>query len=184
MDHFDLIAPIYDHLAGKPDKARYKRLLNLPCEGHLLDAGGGTARISANIRDWAGHVVVNDLSHGMLRQAGKKTILCVESRVEQLPFADETFDRILIVDALHHFNDQTLAIRDLLRVLKCGGRMAIEEYDLNNTGVRLLALAEKFIGMGSVFLKPSKIRDMIHANGVKAKIEHPSRFTAWIIADK
>ena len=184
MDHFDFIAPIYDHLAAKPDKAHYQRLLKLPCEGHLLDAGGGTARISSHLRDLIGQVVVNDLSHRMLRQAGKKNILCVESRVEQLPFADETFDRILIVDALHHFKNQTLAISDLLRVLKPGGRMAIEEYDLNHKGVKLLALAEKFLGMGSVFIKPSRIRDMIRANGVEANIDYPSRFTAWIIADK
>ena len=184
MDHFDFVAPIYDHLAGKPDKSRYQRLLKLPCKGLLLDAGGGTARISSHLRNLIGQVVVSDLSHRMLRQAGKKNIACVESRVDQLPFPDKTFDRILVVDALHHFNDQTRAIRELLRILKCGGRMAIEEYDLNHKGVKLLALAEKFMGMGSVFLKPSKIRDMIRANGIEAKIENPSRFTAWIIADK
>lgn len=184
MDHFDFIAPFYDQLARPPDRSRFQRLLKLPCDGRLLDAGGGTARISSNLSGMIGQIVVSDLSHRMLKQASKKAVLPVESRVEQLPFADETFGRILIVDALHHFNDQHRAISDLLRVLKSGGRLAIEEYDLNHKGVKLLALAEKVMGIRSRFLRPAEIREMIGTNGVSAKIEHPSRFTAWIIADK
>jgi hypothetical protein len=51
-------------------------------------------------------------------------------------------------------------------------------------GVKLLALAEKALGMGSRFLRPEEIRGMIGANGVRARVEHPSRFTAYIIVDK
>ena len=184
MDHFDIIAPIYDRLAKPPDKALFKRLLKLPCEGSLLDAGGGTARISSDLSDLVGRVVVSDLSHGMLKQTAHKTVLPVESRVESLPFADETFDRILIVDALHHFDDQQKALRDLLRVLKSGGRLLIEEFDLNHRGVKLLALAEKILGMGSRFLKPAEIQEMLTAKGISVKIEYPNRITAWVVADK
>lgn len=184
MDHFDFIAPLYDRLAGTPDRARFQKMLNLPCAGRLLDAGGGTARISSILSDMVGQVVVNDLSHHMLKQAGKKTVLPVRSLVEQLPFADQTFERILIVDALHHFKDQHRSIHELLRVLKSGGRLAIEEYDPNHRVVRLLALAEKVMGMRSRFLRPAEIREMMGSNGTSIKIEHPNRYTAWIIADK
>lgn len=184
MDHFDFIAPFYDQLAGPPDRARFQRLLNLPCEGRLLDAGGGTARISSNLSDMIGQVVVNDLSYRMLKQARKTTALPVRSFVEKLPFADQTFERILIVDALHHFKDQKQSLHELLRVLRNGGRLAIEEFDLNHTGVKLLALAEKIMGMRSRFLRPVEIREMIGVNGLSAEIEHPNRYTAWIIVDK
>ncbi len=184
MDHFDFIAPLYDRLAGPPDRARFQRLLNLPCAGRLLDAGGGTARISSVLGDMVGQVIVNDLSHRMLKQAGKKPVRPVRSLVEQLPFADQTFERILIVDALHHFKDQQRSIRELLRVLKSGGRMAIEEYDLNHKVVKLLALAEKVMGMRSRFLRPAEIIEMMGSKNISTKIEHPNRYTAWIIVDK
>jgi demethylmenaquinone methyltransferase/2-methoxy-6-polyprenyl-1,4-benzoquinol methylase len=184
MDHFDFIAPFYDRLARPPNQPCFKQLLRLPCAGTLLDAGGGTARISSDLRGLVGQVVVCDLSHRMLKQAANKPVLPVGSRVEQLPFPDKTFDRILIVDALHHFTDQRAAIRDLLRVLKCGGRLVIEEFDVNHGGVKLLALAEKILGMGSRFLKPVEIRKMITTNGFSAEIKHPTKFTAWITVDK
>ena len=184
MDHFDVIAPLYDRLAAKPDKHRFQRILKLPCAGRLLDAGGGTARISSLLNDMIGQVVVNDLSHHMLKQAGKKAMAPVRSLVEHLPFADQTFDRILIVDALHHFKDQQRSIQELLRVLKSGGRLAIEEYDLNCRAVKLLALAEKVMGMRSRFLRPAEIQEMMDSNDLSIKIEHPNRHTAWIIADK
>ncbi|MGD8333548.1 MAG: methyltransferase domain-containing protein [Desulfobacterales bacterium] len=184
MDHFDFMAPFYDRLAAKPDMGHFQQLLKLPCDGRLLDAGGGTARISSHLSGLIRQVVVSDLSYRMLKQASRKPVLPVGARVEQLPFPDETFDRILIVDALHHFSDQHGALRDLLRVLKGGGRLVIEEYDLSHMGVKLLALAEKILGMGSRFLRLDEISAMIDANGVCAKIEHSSRFTACIIADK
>ncbi|MBT8332347.1 MAG: class I SAM-dependent methyltransferase [Deltaproteobacteria bacterium] len=184
MDHFDFIAPLYDRLAARPDRVRYQKMLNLPCAGRLLDAGGGTARVSTLLRDMIGQVVVNDLSHHMLKQAGKKTVQPVRSLVEQLPFADQTFERILIVDALHHFKDQQRSIHELLRVLKSGGRLAIEEYDLNHRAVKLLALAEKVMGMRSRFLRPAEIQEMMGSNCISTKIEHLNRNTAWIIADK
>lgn len=184
MDHFDFIAPLYDRLAGPPDKARFQRLLNLPCAGRLLDAGGGTARISSILSDMIEQVVVNDLSHRMLKQARKKAVLPVRSLVEQLPFADQTFDRILIVDALHHFKDQQRSIHELLRVLKSGGRLAIEEYDLTHKVVKVLAFVEKLMGMRSRFLRPAEIQDIMGSNSICTKIERPNRYTAWIIVDK
>ena len=184
MDHFDFIAPLYDRLAGTPDRARFQKMLNLPCAGRLLDAGGGTARISSILSDMIGQVVVNDLSHHMLQQASKKAVLPIRSLAEQLPFADQTFERILIVDALHHFKDQHRSIHELLRVLKSGGRLAIEEYDRTHKVVKLLALAEKVMGMRSRFLKPAEIQQMMGSNRIFTKIEHPNRYTAWIIADK
>ena len=89
MHHFDFIAPLYDRLAGTPDRARFQRMLNLPCTGRLLDAGGGTARISSILNDMIGQVVVNDLSYHMLKQASKKAVLPVRSPVERRRHGDD-----------------------------------------------------------------------------------------------
>ena len=151
LDHFDLIASIYDRLIGPPNTERLRQLLNLPTDGWLLDGGGGTGRVSSHLNGLAGHVVVSDLSHRMLKKAREKKVRPVRAHVEHLPFTDEFFDRVLVVDALHHFCDQREAIEDLLRVLKPGGRLVIEEPDLNHKGVKMLALVEKMLLMRSHF---------------------------------
>jgi len=184
LDHFDLIASIYDRLIGPPNTERLRQLLNLPTDGWLLDGGGGTGRVSSHLNGLAGHVVVSDLSHRMLKKAREKKVCPVRAHVEHLPFADEFFDRILVVDALHHFCDQREAIEDLLRVLKPGGRLVIEEPDLNHKGVKLLALAEKMLLMRSHFYTPQKIWKMIASCGCSAKIENDGRYTAWVVAEK
>ena len=108
----------------------------------------------------------------------------VSVRRKRTRFGDGRFNRILVVDALHHFCDQQEAIEDLLRVLKPGGRLVIEEPDINHKGVRILALIEKLLLMRSHFFAPEKIRDMIAGHGLSAAIENDGRYTAWIVVDK
>jgi demethylmenaquinone methyltransferase/2-methoxy-6-polyprenyl-1,4-benzoquinol methylase len=120
----------------------------------------------------------------MLQKACNKKVKPVQAHAERLPFAKGRFDRVLVVDALHHFCDQQDAISDLLRVLKSGGRMVIEEPDYTHNGIKILASIEKMLLMRSRFHSPEKIKHMITSHGVAAQIERDGRYTAWIIADK
>lgn len=185
FDHFDFLAPFYDRLIGPPDPARLRELLRLPTPGWLLDAGGGTGRVSSQLRPFVGRLVVSDFSGPMLRQARQKGPLWpTQVRVERLPFPDGSFDRILVVDALHHFHHQPAAIGELVRVLKPGGRLVIEEPDIHRFAVKLVALAEKLLLMGSRFHSPGEIRAMVAAHGLPARIETNGTFAAWVVADK
>ena len=184
LDHFDIIASFYDRVIGPPDTTRLRRLLKLPAGGWLLDAGGGTGRVSNHFRTSVKGLVVSDLSHRMLAKAREKGIRPVQAHAEKLPFADGFFDRVLVVDALHHFCSRQESISDLLRVLKPGGRLVIEEPDFTHTGVKVLALIEKMLFMRSHFHSPEKIQSMIGAKNVSTYIERDDRYTAWIIADK
>ena len=184
LDHFDLIASIYDRLIGPPDTGRLQQLLQLPTTGWLLDGGGGTGRVSSHLNALVDNVVISDLSERMLKKALVKQVCTVRAHIERLPFGDVCFDRILVVDALHHFCDQQEAIEDLLRVLKRGGRLVIEEPDFNHKGVKVLALVEKMLLMRSHFYAPQDIRGMIESQGYQATIEHDGRYTAWIVVDK
>lgn len=185
IDHFGFVASIYDRIIGSPDTEHLASLLKLPTDGMILDAGGGTGRVSYRLRHLAGAIVVEDISHSMLKQARyKKNLLPVRSHAEILPFRDATFERILVVDSLHHFCDQEQALIDLLRVLKPGGRLVIEEPDIDRWVVRLAASMEKAAFMKSRFVRPVKIQDMIMSCGVPARIVSRDRFRAWIIADK
>lgn len=184
LDHFRYLAPIYDRLMGLPDPQPLAELLKLPISGRLLDSGGGTGRIALVLRRLAGQVVVADTSPHMLARARAKTLAAVAARTEQLPFGDGCFERILVVDALHHFAAQRGALAEMVRVLAPGGRLVIQEFDARRTAVRLIALAEKAAGMGSRFLRPQQIGDMLAEHGVSVRIQAGRCCTVWIAADK
>lgn len=183
--HFDILAPFYDRAIAPPDPDRLAGLLRLPAGGWLLDAGGGTGRVSALLGGRAGRLVISDLSAPMLAQAQAKGIACpVQAHVRRLPFADGHFDRVVVVDALHHFANQVEAVFELARVLRPGGRIVIEEPDIRRAGVKLMALGEKMALMGSHFHPPQHIGLMLTGAGLAAQVVDDQGFSAWIVGDK
>jgi demethylmenaquinone methyltransferase/2-methoxy-6-polyprenyl-1,4-benzoquinol methylase len=185
VPHFDFLAPIYDRVIPPPEAAPLRQRLRLPAPGRLLDVGGGTGRIAALLRPLVEQVVICDLSPAMLRQARAKCDCDgLQSFAERLPFSDASFERVLVVDALHHFADQRAAVGELWRVLKPGGRLVIEEPDITYLGPRLIELAEKLALMGSHFYRPAALGAMVSAWGLSAHVESDGVSTVWIWADK
>ncbi len=159
--HFDLIAPWYERLIHPQDPHHLLEVLQLAPEHRVLDAGGGTGRVAQFLKP-ARQVVVADLSVGMLRYAlEKEGLQAAAALTEQLPFPDGTFDRIVMVDALHHVFEQEASVRELWRVLAPGGRLVIEEPDFNLPLVKALALGEKVLLMRSHFLLPQQIAALL-----------------------
>jgi ubiquinone/menaquinone biosynthesis C-methylase UbiE len=112
----------FDHVAGTPTE---------PYE-YALELGAGTGFFLLNLMQ-AGLIsrgVVTDISPGMVEVAcrnGEQLGLDVTGEVadaESLPFPDETFDLVVGHAVLHHIPDVELAMREVLRVLKPGGRFA------------------------------------------------------------
>ena len=90
----------------------------------------------------------------------------------------------MVVDSLHHFCDQETSIRDLLRVLRTGGLLLIEEPDISKPIVRFAALVEKMLLMRSSFFPIQTISNMIQDAGQIEIQIHPGRFRSWIVARK
>ena len=95
-----------------------------------LEIGSGTGFFLLNLKQAGvldeGHVT--DLSPGMVEVAVRNAEglgFTVEGRVadaESLPYDDESFDLVVGHAVLHHIPDLDLAMREVLRVLKPGGR--------------------------------------------------------------
>ena len=182
---FDLIAPLYDRLISPSEPEKIIELLDLPTEGILLDAGGGTGRVAAHLHPYAGQVMLSDLSLSMLKEAQSKPISgVVQSFSHTLPFPDGSFDRILVVDAMHHFEDQPGVIKDLLRVLKPGGRLLIEEPDIRQIRAKIIKVMEKLLLMKSKFLTPEELKSLAESHSGTARIVEDGHFTAWVVVVK
>ncbi|HEU5470110.1 MAG TPA: class I SAM-dependent methyltransferase [Actinophytocola sp.] len=97
---------------------------------HAMELGSGTGFFLLNLMQ--GGVIkkgsVTDLSPGMVRVALRNAAglgLDVDGRVadaERIPYEDDTFDLVVGHAVLHHIPDLPAAFREVLRVLKPGGR--------------------------------------------------------------
>ena len=179
FDHFDLIAGWYDRLLHSAADDGLRDALAAQPGGWLLDVGGGTGALSAPLAAAGVRVAVCDLSRGMARQAHAKGLRALLGSVARLPFADGSVERLLVVDAFHHFTRpsptvQVQAAFELLRVLQPGGRLVIQEMDIRRPGVKALALGEKLLLMGSRFLTPAQLVTLFEATGARTLAQQPS----------
>ncbi|HPH97130.1 MAG TPA: class I SAM-dependent methyltransferase [Anaerolineaceae bacterium] len=184
LDHFGLLAPVYEHFIPPLAPEALAALVDLLPGGALLDAGGGTGRVAQFFNGRAGLTVVADESIKMLLQAQKKPALqplCTHT--EHLPFPSAFFDRIIMVDALHHLTHQAQSAAELWRLLKPGGRLVIEEPDVRRFAVKILALAEKLALMRSHFLVPEQIIRLFPVFEARVEVRN-SGLTAWVIVEK
>ena len=184
LDNFDIIAPYYDRIFTSNRSEKLIELIELPISGFLLDAGGGTGRISNKFKHETRSVVITDLSCVMLNEAREKGgLIPVCSHTEYLPYPDFYFERIIMVDVFHHVCDQQVTVNELWRVLAPGGRIIIEEPNIKNFGVKMVALAEKIALMRSKFLSPQSIQSMFRFQGAILRIENEG-YNSWVIVDK
>lgn len=115
------------------------RLLNLKGSEVVLDIASGTGEPGLTIASMlkSGKVIITDLSEDMLEIArqnaayrGIKNIETHACDVCELPFADNTFDAISCRFGFMFFPDMLLAAKEMVRVLKPGGRIATSVWDV------------------------------------------------------
>lgn len=103
--------------------------------GHrVLDVACGTgvlARAAAARVGTAGTVAGVDPGRGMLAVAEELApgIEWKEGSAESLPFPDETFDAVVSQFGMMFFADRSRAVKEMLRVLKPGGRFAVAVWE-------------------------------------------------------
>ena len=137
---FDRIAPVYDVMnrvmtAGLD--MRWRRLAAQAAVSpgdHVLDAACGTGDLAlADQKAGASRVTGLDFSEKMLERARRKSVQLgdvlewVHGDMLALPFAESAFDAATVGFGVRNVADLELALRELRRVLRPGGRLAILE---------------------------------------------------------
>ena len=141
---FDSIAPVYDRLnhllsfgIDRSWRRRLVRAVSSFCalrggEVKVLDMACGTGDVSIALRRKGLDVVGADISENMLAIARKKApeIDFRYGDASELPFADGSFDAVTIAFGIRNFDKRAQCIRELHRVLKEGGMLAIAEFSI------------------------------------------------------
>lgn len=116
---------------------RVAKLLDLPSGAKVLDAGCGEGHAAAYLAKKYGYQVVGiDLLKDSIQRAKQKAakqngkISFYEGSYMKLPFKDGSFDAIYTIETLVHAPDANKAIKELKRVLKPGGKLALVEYTM------------------------------------------------------
>ena len=125
---WDRTAKIYDHFMKKDHKA-YKQMYSLiyPVVRHkqVLELATGTGLIAKHIVRSADHIEATDASQKMIEQAKQgvksaKLYFSVQDMFH-LPYADQSFDVVIVVNALHIVPEPEKALSEIRRVLKEDG---------------------------------------------------------------
>jgi demethylmenaquinone methyltransferase/2-methoxy-6-polyprenyl-1,4-benzoquinol methylase len=133
---FDRIAPVYDAMNRVMTVGldlRWRRLAAAAVVrpgDRVLDAACGTGDLAlADRRAGAAEVVGVDFSQKMLDRARRKssTVEWVQGDLLALPFGDATFDSATVGFGIRNVADVELGLRELRRVLRPGGRLAVLE---------------------------------------------------------
>jgi ubiquinone/menaquinone biosynthesis C-methylase UbiE len=131
------------------------RILEIGCgEGELLAAMTGTRKFGI------------DPSINALQRAGSRSdAKCSVARSEQLPFPSGSFDLVITVGVMEHFEDPDAATREIQRVLSRPGHyIALIQTDLS-TRQRILLKFRQFIF--------PRFRPIQFARWVRKKLHNP-----------
>jgi len=129
----------YSRIAGHFDRVRTEPGMLIPLitrygrinsSSTVLDVGCGTGRFLVNLLSVTKCLLFGlEPSLEMLREAvlkdSSKNITWIQGDGQELPFSNEVFDCVYLTFVLHHIERKELALQEIYRVLKKGGKCVI-----------------------------------------------------------
>jgi len=144
LDLFAPLGPTYDRYAALlsfGQDPRWRRFLvsrmEVGPEDTVLDVATGTAAVAIELARRSGCRVVGlDQSSGMLAEGRRRVdaaslsdrIELVQGEAERLPFDDASFDGLTFTYLLRYVTDPLSTLRELARVVRPGGTIAMLEF--------------------------------------------------------
>lgn len=184
VDHFDWIAPIYDLIIPSANVETLIEYGQFPISGKVLDVGGGTGRVTRELIRIQPDITIADSSFGMLKIANQKLkVKLALCEAERIPFAENTFERVILIDTLHHVADATQTLKECLRVLKKEGWLIIQEPDIEQWGGKVIAVFEKLLLMRSHLLSIESVKSILSPNAGRVIVQRGVH-QYWILCQK
>lgn len=170
-------AKIYDFEIDRFSRSAYSEMYRLMSgalskEMKVLEIATGTGLIAVNIADSVQSIVATDFSPKMIETAMKKRApdnvhFSVEDAAA-LSFLDQTFDAVIISNALHIMPDPGAVLKNIRRVLKPNGLLIAPTFShghLRDSTWKLNAFLLKMIGFETYSKwKPEEYVDFINKN--------------------
>lgn len=125
---WDLYAPIYER-AMRSDRKMYQfmydRIPETIRNKDVLEIATGPGLLAKHVASASKTIIATDYSEGMIAQA-KKGVYPTKLRFEvadatALPYKDDSFDAVIISNALHIIPEPERALREIDRVLRPDG---------------------------------------------------------------
>jgi ubiquinone/menaquinone biosynthesis C-methylase UbiE len=119
------------------DCARFVRHLISESDA-ILDVGCGPGTITAGLAGWVpqGHVTaiepggdILDTARASIQAAGVSNVSIESASVYELPYVDDSFDVAYAHQVLQHLSDPVGALREMARVVRPGGYVAVRDAD-------------------------------------------------------
>ena len=171
-------AKIYDIEIDRFNRSAYSEMYRLISralskEMKVLEIATGTGLIAINIAGSVQSIMATDFSPKMIETAAKKGAPDnVQFSVEDataLSFSDQTFDAVIISNALHIMPDPEVVLKNIRRVLKPNGLLIAPTFShghLRNSTWKLNTFLLKMIGFETYSKwKPEEYVDFINQNG-------------------
>ena len=100
---------------------------------NVLECACGTGMISIHIATKCRSLIATDFSQGMLAKSRKrckkiKNIRVEKANILQLEYPNESFDKVVAANVIHLLDQPDIAISELIRVCKKGGKIIIPTY--------------------------------------------------------
>jgi SAM-dependent methyltransferase len=149
----------------------------------VLDVACGTGALTlaaADIVGPAGSLVGLDANPEMITVARRKPVQIewIEGKAEALPLPDNSFDAVVSQFGFMFFEDKPQALREMMRVLRLGGRLAVAVCDAveKSPGYGAFALLlDRLFGkkVGDAFRAPfslgnaGRLHDICHEAGIE-----------------
>ncbi len=126
---WNAIAKIYSPLQQHSNSDMYQQVIELCSkyiskDSRVLELACGTGQLTFSLWQEAAHWEATDYSEQMIRELSKQCPEGLNYSVEDatnLPYENNSFQVVLIANALHIIPDHELALREIHRVLSSGG---------------------------------------------------------------